>query len=159
MHVLHPAPLGALPLEGNYPKPPGLNSGAAAICRGVCPWNLFSFVSFHFGLLGLHFTVLGLQFVDFSLLGLHFLSFWPFAPSFPFILAFWAFISFHFDPFGAWGFISFILAFWTLVSFHFGLLSGPKGPPVFLLELYLVGILECMMHYFLLRFSKKTTQP
>ena len=32
----------------------------------------------------------------FGLLGLHFLSFWPFGLSFPFILAFWAFISFHF---------------------------------------------------------------
>ena len=34
------------------------------------------------------------------LLGLHFLSFWPFGPSFPFILTFWAFISFHFSLLG-----------------------------------------------------------
>ena len=54
-------------------------------------WPFGAFISFHFGLLGLHF-----------------LSFWPFGPSFPFILAFWAFICFH---------ISFILVFWAFVSF------------------------------------------
>ena len=43
----------------------------------------WAFISFHFGLLGLHF-----------------LSFWPFGLSFPFILAFWAFISFHFGFLG-----------------------------------------------------------
>ena len=59
----------------------------------------WAFISFHFGLLGLHF-----------------LSFWPFGPSFPFILAFWAFISFHF---GLLGFISFI----------FGLSGLPRGAP------------------------------
>ena len=36
----------------------------------------------------------------FGFLGLHFLSFWSFGPSFPFILAFWAFISFHFGFLG-----------------------------------------------------------
>ena len=40
------------------------------------------FISFHFGLLGLHL-----------------LSFWPFGPSFPFVFSFWAFISFHFGLF------------------------------------------------------------
>ena len=55
----------------------------------------WAFISFHFGILSLHF-----------------LSFWPFGPSFPFILAFWAFISFHFGLF-----------FWAFISFHFGLLG------------------------------------
>ena len=44
-------------------------------------------------------------FLQCGLLGLYFLSFWPFGPSFPFILAFWA-----------------------VISFHFGLLNLPKKP-------------------------------
>ena len=75
----------------------------------------WAFISFHFGLLGLHFLsfwpfgpsfpfILAfwarLHFPIFGLLGLHFLSFWPFGPSFPFILAFWAFVSFHFGLLG-----------------------------------------------------------
>ena len=66
-----------------------------------------------------------------GLLGLHFLSFWPFGPSFPFIFAFWAFISFHFCRVGFhlafrlsflfilafWAFIFFILGFWALIFF------------------------------------------
>ena len=53
--------------------------------------------------------------LHFGLVGLHFLSFWPFGPSFPFILALWAFISLHFGLVG----IHF-LSFW-----HFrGRLSG-----------------------------------
>ena len=45
------------------------------------------------------------SFLDFLpfLLGLHFLSFWPFGPSFPFVFAFWAFISFHFLSFCPFG--------------------------------------------------------
>ena len=46
----------------------------------------WALISFHFGLLGLHF----LSFWPF----VHFSGFLPFGPSFPFILAFWAFISF-----------------------------------------------------------------
>ena len=80
----------------------------------------------------------------FGLLGLHFLSFWPFGPSFPFILAFWAFISFHFGLLGLpsfWPFGLSFLSFWPF-SFHVGLLgfhflslcfqkaSGPDLPPV-----------------------------
>ena len=88
-------------------------------------------------------------------MGLHFFSFWPFRLSFPFILAFWAFIFFHF---GLWAFISFhfgllglhffsfwpfelsfpfILAFWAFISFRFGLLGlhflsfWPFGPSFF----------------------------
>ena len=67
----------------------------------------------------------------FGLLGLHFLLYWPFGPSFPSILAFWALISFHvgllgfhflsFWPFGPS--FPFILAFWAFISFHFGLLG------------------------------------
>ena len=137
---------------------------------------LWAFISFHFGLVGLHFlafwpfvpsfpcilafcgsasgvhppqvakncpfaqcpyngfisAVTGsiLQFLApiFGFFGLHFLSFWPFGPSFAFILAFWATISFHFGLH-----FSFILAFWAFISFHFGLLGfhfpySPCGP-------------------------------
>ena len=83
-------------------------------------------------------------------MGLHFFAFWPCAPSFPCILAFWAFISFHFGLFGVsfWGlppqvakngpfaqrpyngFISAVtgsilqfLAFWAFISLHFGLVG------------------------------------
>ena len=70
-------------------------------------------------------------FCNFWPFGLHFLSFWPFGPSFPFILAFWAFISFHFALLGLhflsfWPFgpsFPFILGFWAFISFHFGLLG------------------------------------
>ena len=70
-------------------------------------------------------------FCNFWLFGLHFLSFWPFGPSFPFILVFWVFISFHFGLLGFyflsfWPFglsFRFILAFWAFISFHFGLLG------------------------------------
>ena len=62
----------------------------------------------------------------FGLLGLDFLSLWPLGPSFSFILAFWAFISFHF---GLWAFICpfgpsfpFILAFWAFIC--------PFGPSI-----------------------------
>ena len=46
-----------------------------------------------------------LHFAVFSLVGLHFLAFWPCGPSFPCILALWAFISLHFGFFGVsfWG--------------------------------------------------------
>ena len=78
----------------------------------------------------------------FSFLGLHFLSFWPFGASCPFILAFWAFISFRFGILGLhflsfWPFgpsFPFILTFWAFISFHFGLLClhllsfWPFGP-------------------------------
>ena len=83
-------------------------------------------------------------------MGLHFLAFWPCGPSFPCILALWAFISFHFGFFGVsfWGasprvakngpfaqrpyngFISAVtgsilkfLAFWAFISLHFGLVG------------------------------------
>ena len=74
----------------------------------------------------------------FNLLGLHFLAFWPCGPSFPCILALWAFISLHF------GLVSFhFLAFWpcgpsfpcilallAFASFHFGLFGVSFwGPP------------------------------
>ena len=58
--------------------------------------------------------------------GLLFVSFWPFKPSFPFILAFWTLIFFHFH-FGSLGLrfpsfwlfgpsFPFILAFWAFIS-------------------------------------------
>ena len=48
-----------------------------------------------------------LHFAVFSLLGLHCLAFWHCGPSFPSILAFWAFISLHFGLVGLH-----FLAFW-----------------------------------------------
>ena len=67
----------------------------------------------------------------FGLVGIHFLSFWLCAPSFPFILALWALISLQFGHLGL-DFLSFwpcgpsfpcILALWALISFHFGLVG------------------------------------
>ena len=62
--------------------------GSYAVLFGA---DLFFLFADEWGLLGLHFF-------HFELLGIHFLSFWLFGPvrlSFPFILAFWVFISFH----------------------------------------------------------------
>ena len=53
--------------------------------------------------------------------------FWPFGPSFPFILAFWAFISFHFGLLGLHFF-----SFWPFgpsFPFIFGLSGLPRGVP------------------------------
>jgi len=66
-------------------------------------------------------------------MGLHVVLFWPFGPLFPFILAVWDFISFHFGLLGLhflsfWPFglsFPFILAFWAFIPFHFGLLGLP----------------------------------
>ena len=129
----------------------------------------WAFISFHFGLLGLHFLHVWLiwaatwglphklpktarfliklkQILSAPRPGA-FCNFWPFGLSFPFILAFWAFISCHFGLLGFhffsfWPFglsFPFILAFWAFISFHFGLLafisfifslSGlPRGAP------------------------------
>ena len=85
-------------------------------------WPFWAFISFHFGLFGVSFwapptscqklpvcpTSLQwiyqrrdrLHFAVFSLLGLDFLAFWPCGPSFPCILALWAFISLHFGLLG-----------------------------------------------------------
>ena len=98
-----------------------------------CILALWAFISFHFGLFGVGFWApptsyqkwpacpTSLQwiyqrrdrphFAVFSILGLHFLAFWPCGPSFPCILALWAFISLHFG----------------LVGFHF-LAFWPCGP-------------------------------
>ena len=93
----------------------------------------------------------------FNLLGLHFVAFWPCGPSFPCILALWAFISLHFGlvgislHFGLMGlhflafwlcdlhFLAFwpcgpsfpcILALWAFISLHFGLFGVSfRGPP------------------------------
>ena len=74
---------------------------------------LWAFISFYFGIVGLHF-------LHFGLVGLQFLLFWHFGPSFPFILAFWAFISFHF------GLLGLHLAFWPFR----GRLLGVPPPQV-----------------------------
>jgi len=118
-------------------------------------WTL---ISFHFGLLSgqkghpariwpklaifpLNFAIFPFQ--KFAVLGLHFslLDFfsyiWPFAPSFPYILAFWAFISFHFGPFGAsfplflafWGFIPSFWPFGCWFPFILAFGAVQKGHP------------------------------
>ena len=123
-------------------------------------WAFISFISLHFGLFGVSFwapptscqkwpvcpTSLQwiyqgrdrLHFAVFSLLGLYFLAFWPCGPSFPCILALWAFISLHFGLVGL-HFLAFwpcgpsfpcILALWAFASFHFGLFGVSFwGPP------------------------------
>ena len=60
-----------------------------------------------------------LHFAVFSILGLHFLAFWPCGPSFPCILALWAFISLHFGLVGLH-----FLSFWPFR----GRLLGPPPP-------------------------------
>ena len=95
-----------------------------------CILALWAFISLHFGLFGVSFwgspptscqkwpvcpTSLQwiyqrrdrLHFAVFSLLGLHFLAFWPCGPSSLCILALWAFISLHFGLVGLH-----FLAFW-----------------------------------------------
>ena len=127
----------------------------------------WAFISFHFGVLGIHFLSFwpfgasfpfilafwGFISFHFGLLGIHFLSFWPFGASFPFILAFWAFISFHFGLLklhflSFWSFgasYSFILGFWAFICFHFGLLGlhflsfWPSGPSFPLSNFNLLG--------------------
>ena len=106
-----------------------------------CILALWACISFHFGLFGVGFwappptscqkwpvgpTSLQwiyqrrdrLHFAVFSILGLHFLAFWPCGPSFPCILALWAFISLHFGLVGLH-----FLSFWPFR----GRLLGP--PP------------------------------
>ena len=71
-------------------------------------------------------------------MGLHFLAFWLCGPSFPCILALWAFISLHFGLVGL-HFLAFwpcgpsfpcILALWAFISLHFGIFGvGFWGPP------------------------------
>ena len=61
-----------------------------------CQYHRLLFL--HFGLLDLHvltFWSFG-RILSFWLAGLHFLTLWPFGPSFPYIVAFWVFISLHF---------------------------------------------------------------
>ena len=101
-----------------------------------------------------------LHFEVFSFLGLHFCPFWPCGPSFPCILALWAFISLHFGLVGL-HFLAFrpcgpsfpcILALWAFISFHFGLVGlhflafwpcGLSFPCILALHVGLVG------HHFL----------
>ena len=146
----------------------GLHFLAFWLCGPAFPfiltfWALWAFMSLHFGFVGfisLHFGLFGvsfggpptscqkwpvcptslqwiyqrqdrLHFAVFSLLGLYFLAFWPCRPSFPCILALWAFISLHFGLVGL-HFLAFwpcrpsfpcILALWAFISLHFGLVG------------------------------------
>ena len=86
-------------LTGGFSKGPPFELFTFWPCGPSFPCILafWALMSFHFGLLGLHFLI-----------------FWPFGLSFPCILAFWA-------PF------LFILAFWAFISFHFGLLGLQGG--------------------------------
>ena len=94
-------------------------------------------------------------------MGLHFLAFWPCGPSFPCILALWAFISLHFGLVGlhslafwlfrgllGFYFLSFwpfrplfpvILAFWACISFHFGFLG--------LVGIHFLAFWLCGLHF------------
>ena len=141
--MLHPAPLGALPLEGNYPKPQPLSREGALSLGGylLASWGSFPFILAFWGfilafwayILAFRASILALL----ALQGISFGSLWPFGPSggilllvvafwafrggilllfvalFPFILAFWAFI------------LAFGPAFWPLglPFWHF----GPSG--------------------------------
>ena len=78
--------------------------------------------------------------VHFGLLGLHCLSFWPFGPSFPSILAFWAFISFHF---GVLGFYCLSFSpFGPSFSFIFCLPGLPRGVPPTSCQKWLVFLMS-----------------
>ena len=73
-----------------------------------------------------------LSFCLVGLLGLHFLSFWPCGPSFPFILALWAFISFHFGLFRAsfWGVPPTSCQKWSVFPIsHTKNLAAPRPAP------------------------------
>ena len=98
-----------------------------------------------------------LHFAVFSLLDLHVLAFWPCGPSFPCILALWAFISLHFGLAGLHflHFLAFwpcgpsfpcILALWAFISSHFGLVGlhflafwpcGPSFPCILALWVFI----------------------
>ena len=111
------------------------------------------------------------HFAVFSILGLHFLAFWPCGPSFPCILALWAFMSLHFGlvvaslwapphklpktarfpnvPYKEFssarpGFIFQFLAFWAFISFHFGLLGLHLAFGSTLVKATPVSIYMCM---------------
>ena len=121
-------PLGiiGLPLILNrfaFKRWPSFNSISSCGTLRFAPWKLTSF-GFVFSILAF-WTFISFHF---GLLGLHFLSFWPFRPLFHVIFAFWACISFHFGFLGLY-----FLAFW-LCGLHFlafwpfrGQLLGP--PP------------------------------
>ena len=101
-----------LPKTVRFPKVPYKEFSSArpgSIFQFLAFW---AFISFHFGLLGLHF-----------------LSFWPFGLSFPFILALWAFISFHFGLVGLHflAFWPFVLSFPCILAFC-GSASGVHPP-------------------------------
>ena len=83
----------------------------------------WAFIFFHFGLLGLHFLSFWPFGPSFAFLGLHFLSFWPFGPSF-------ALLGLHFLSF--WPFklsFPFILAFWAFFPFIVSVWAVAWGPP------------------------------
>ena len=109
-------------------------------------------------------------------MGFHFLAFWPCGPSFPCVLALWAFTSFYFGLFGVslWapppqgaknspfaqrpynGFISAVtgsilqlLAFWAFISLHFGLVG-----------LHFLAFWPCGPSFpFILAFSESASWP
>ena len=116
-----------------------------------CILALWAFISLHFGLFGVSFwapphklpkmaRLPNVLTMDLSApFHLPFCSFWPSGPSFPCILALWAFISLHFGLVGLhflafwpcgpsflcilalWAFISLHLGLWAFISFHLAL--------------------------------------
>ena len=103
------------PFRGQLLGPPPTSCQKWPVCLRSLQWIYQRRDRFHFAVFGL--------------LGLHFLAFWPCGPSFPCILALWAFISLHFGLVGL-HFLAFwlcgpsfscILGLWAFISLHFGL--------------------------------------
>ena len=137
--------------NGSFAQRP-YNGFISAVTGSILQFLAFwTFMSLHFGLVGLHFLafwpcgpsfpcILALRaFISlhFGLVGLHFLAFWPCGPSFPCILALWAFISSHFGLVGL-HFLAFwpcgpsfpcILSLWLFISLHLGSGSASGPPP------------------------------
>ena len=102
------------PFRGQLLGPPPASCQKWPVCPTSLQWIYQRRDRFHFAV--------------FSLLGIHFLAFWPCGLSFPCILALWAFISLHF------GLVGFHFLAFGLVGLHFlpfwpfrGQLLGP--PP------------------------------
>ena len=98
------------PFRGQLLGPPPTSCQKWPVCPTSLQWIYQRRDRFHFAVFGL--------------LGLHFLAFWHSGPSFPCILAFWAFISLHFGLVGLH-----FLAFWPCgPSFSCIWACGPSFP-------------------------------
>ena len=101
-----------LAFSGSASGPPPTSCQKWPVCPTSLQWIYQRRDRFHFAVFGL--------------LGLHFLAFWPCGPSFPCILALWAFISLHFGLVGIHFF-----AFWPCgPSFPCIWACGPSFPSI-----------------------------